>query len=80
MPIMKCPSCKSSYDVIPIQYGFIIPNPEEDKGKGEYILGGCTITGNQASMYCKSCNIYFDHRGKLYEHDEHMPMIYGTRV
>ena len=75
---MKCPKCKLTYSVVPILYGFIIPDNENDKM--EYVLGGCVIDNEQAEFYCKSCKTYFDSRSKIYKANNEDPNIYGGQM
>lgn len=51
---MKCPNCKSE-NAIPIAYG--VPSEEtwEEVKKGNLVLGGCVIEGNEPDMFCKDC-------------------------
>ena len=53
----KCPKCGNN--LIEIIYG--MPGPElfEASERGEVILGGCCLTGDDPKYRCKHCNIDF---------------------
>ena len=39
----KCPKCKSTNDVILIQYGYPSKRMIDDRESGKIILGGCIV-------------------------------------
>ena len=51
---VTCPECGST-NVVRICYG--LPGPElfERAKRGEIVLGGCCITGNDPTCHCKDC-------------------------
>lgn len=50
----RCTACGSS-STVPIVYGF--PNSELDAQarRGEVVLGGCTVMGDEPDRHCKAC-------------------------
>jgi len=54
-PTPLCPKCRSKENVIPIVYGLPGPELQEKAKRGEVILGGCVVTGNEPHWYCKVC-------------------------
>jgi hypothetical protein len=64
----KCPSCQSA-DVVPIMYGLPGPEMAEASIKGEIVLGGCVIFGNDPAWFCRACEARWNEDGKLWEKD-----------
>ena len=62
----KCPRC--GMDLLEIVYG--LPNSElfEAEQRGEVILGGCCLFGDDPRYYCKNCDLNFS--SDLKESDE----------
>jgi len=56
----KCPKCKSTNDVILIQYGYPSARMFQDSEAGKIVLGGCVVAPENPNMYCKKC----DHKWK----------------
>jgi hypothetical protein len=52
----KCPKCKSTEDVILIQYGYPSKRMIEDRECGKIILGGCIVSPENPDWYCKKCD------------------------
>jgi len=52
----KCPKCKSTNDVIQIQYGYPSARMAEDREAGKIILGGCIVAPENPDWYCKKCD------------------------
>ena len=50
----KCPKCGSE-NTLPIGYGYPGPGMVEAYRKGELELGGCCISEDSPSWYCKDC-------------------------
>lgn len=64
----KCPKCGEK--LLEIIYG--TPGPElfEASERGEVILGGCCLSGNDPKYHCKNCNMdYSRDLKKTYEPD-----------
>ena len=53
-----CPKCGSS-DVVPIVYGYPLPEMMEAAERGEIELGGCCVTDEDPTLYCKACGVPF---------------------
>lgn len=58
LPSLKCPFC-GKRNTIPIQYGMPIYEAFLDEQLGKIKLGGCIITENNPSRYCKDCKKSF---------------------
>jgi DNA-directed RNA polymerase subunit RPC12/RpoP len=56
-----CPRC-GSRDVIPILYGYPLPETMEAAERGEIELGGCCVTGNDPTLKCRACGEEFGGR------------------
>lgn len=58
-----CPRC-GSLEVVPIMYGY----PEDPDAamaaerRGEIVVGGCVVTGDDPQKYCKACGERFGRR------------------
>jgi predicted RNA-binding Zn-ribbon protein involved in translation (DUF1610 family) len=50
----QCPSC-GSHEVVPILYGLLTPEAEEDVKAGKVALGGCIVSGRDPAWRCKEC-------------------------
>ncbi len=55
-----CPNCGTD-KVLPIAYGYPGPDLAAMARRGEVVLGGCMITGNDPTHVCQKCG----HRFKL---------------
>lgn len=64
--IVKCPKCGSA-NVISIIYG--LPTAEAGRlaDKGKIKLGGCCVTDNDPTHYCKDCKIEFKSKNDKYK-------------
>ena len=58
MSAIKCPKCGSS-NVIRITYGLPAPETIDAYHRGEIRLGGCCITDDNPTHYCKDCKTEF---------------------
>ena len=54
----KCPNCGGD-ETIPIIYGLPLPSMGEKERRGEVLLGGCIVSGNDPEWYCKVCKNRF---------------------
>jgi hypothetical protein len=54
-----CPKC-GSLDVVPIMYGYPMPEAMEAAERGEIELGGCCVTADDPQKHCKACGERFD--------------------
>ena len=54
----KCPACGST-DTVKIIYGMPTYEAFEAAERGEFVLGGCCISGNDPSRHCKVCGQEF---------------------
>ena len=54
-----CPKC-GSLDVVPILYGYPMPETMEAAERGEIELGGCCVSGDDPRKHCKACGEQFD--------------------
>jgi len=50
----KCPKCGGE-NTVPICYGLPMYETYEKEQKGELVLGGCCVSGDSPSWYCKDC-------------------------
>lgn len=51
----KCPECDST-SVVPIVYGMPGGKMVEQYERGEIVLGGCCISGDDPRWHCEGCN------------------------
>jgi len=58
MKTVKCPKCGSN-NIIKIIYGMVGPEMGEAENSGEIRLGGCCITDDNPTHYCKDCKTEF---------------------
>lgn len=49
----RCPTCKK--ELTPILYGYPAPETMERADKGEIILGGCCVSFDSPTHFCKHC-------------------------
>ena len=54
-----CPKC-GSLDVVPILYGYPMPEAMEAAEKGLISLGGCCVGDSDPRKQCKACGEAFD--------------------
>jgi hypothetical protein len=54
-----CPKC-GSLDVVPILYGYPMPEAMDAADKGLIELGGCCVTGEDPRKHCNACGERFD--------------------
>lgn len=54
-PKPPCPSCGSKVNAVPIVFGMPEDELEEQARRGEVVLGGCCVTGNDPRWFCKKC-------------------------
>jgi transcription elongation factor Elf1 len=59
-----CPRC-GSHDIVPIMYGYTMPDAMEAAKRGEIELGGCRIGESDPQKHCKACGERFDFRPTL---------------
>jgi len=50
----KCPKCGGE-NTVPICYGLPMYETYEKEQKGELVLGGCCVSDDSPSWYCKDC-------------------------
>ncbi len=50
----KCPSC-SSDNVAIIAFGYPGPEMMEEAQRGDIVLGGCCVSGDDPEWHCKDC-------------------------
>ncbi len=55
----RCPKCGSKR-VVPILYGYPFGEMQEAADKGEAVLGGCLMSGNDPLKFCLNCETSFD--------------------
>ena len=56
-----CPRC-GSLDVVPILYGYPMPETMAAANEGKIELGGCCIGERDPRKHCKACGERFDFR------------------
>ncbi len=56
---MRCPKCGSDR-VVPILYGYPIGPMVDAVERGEAVLGGCLMSGNDPMKFCLNCETSFD--------------------
>ena len=54
----SCPKC-GNRDVIPIVYGYPLPETMEAAERGEVEQGGCCVTGDDPTLKCRACGEEF---------------------
>jgi uncharacterized Zn finger protein (UPF0148 family) len=58
MPTLTvCPLCQRRVRPVPIVFGYPMPETMEAAERGEVILGGCLVDGNEPSARCPKCGI-----------------------
>ena len=62
----KCPSCQSA-DVVPIMYGLALPDMGEAARRGEIVLSGCVIFGNDPAWFCRACEARWNEDGTVWK-------------
>ena len=55
-----CPNCSSSR-VVPILYGYPMGPMVDEVERGEAVLGGCLMSGNDPMKFCLNCETSFDY-------------------
>ena len=61
----KCPKCGGE-NTVPICYGLPMYETYEKEQKGELVLGGCCVSSDSPSWYCKDC------KNRWGKHSEYM--------
>jgi hypothetical protein len=54
-----CPGC-GSHNVVPIMYGYPMPEAEAEANEGKIFLGGCCVGPSDPQRHCKACGEQFD--------------------
>ena len=54
-----CPRC-GSFDVVPILYGYPMPEAMAAAEEGKIALGGCCVGERDPRKQCKACGEQFD--------------------
>jgi hypothetical protein len=54
-----CPKC-GSLDVVPILYGYPLPEAMAAADEGKIALGGCCVGERDPRKYCNACGEAFD--------------------
>ena len=52
----RCPRCGVDAPMIPIVFGYPIPETFEAADRGEVILGGCVVWGEDPTHRCSACD------------------------
>ena len=55
---IKCPECRSQ-NIIDIVFGYPTARTLEEAEKGSIHLGGCEVTGNDPTRFCRDCGMEF---------------------
>jgi hypothetical protein len=50
----QCPHCGSG-KVVPIAYGLPTSGAGEESKRGEIVLGGCCVSGDDPEWFCRDC-------------------------
>jgi hypothetical protein len=58
--LRRCPRCGSAEAVVPVVYGYPSPEMDEAAARGEMMIGGCLIGGEDPGHCCLTCRIEFD--------------------
>lgn len=58
-----CPHCNNRMQRVPIVYGYPAGDTEEAGRRGEIVLGGCVIRGNEPEWACPICRRALDGGG-----------------
>jgi len=53
---ITCAACGASGEPVRVVYGDPIPETVERARRGEIVLGGCTVTGDDPQWACSSCS------------------------
>lgn len=64
---LTCPMCGKWDMVLAIQYGYPGPELMEAAEKGKIMLGGCCVSDDDPSFYCKRCEISFYKDGRIFK-------------
>lgn len=56
-----CPECES-LEVVPILYGYPMPEAMAAANEGKIELGGCLVGERDPQRHCKACGTEFDFR------------------
>jgi len=59
----ECPRCKSENN-IPILYGYPTAKALKEAKQGKIFLGGCEVTENDPTRFCRDCGTEFQQRRK----------------
>ncbi len=54
----KCPKCRAA-KLLPIMYGYPMEEALEGARRGEIMLGGCVVHGNDPQWGCAACGTRF---------------------
>lgn len=63
---LRCPRCGST-DTARIVYGYPGPEMLAAAERGEIVLGGCSITGDDPTRQCRACDHEFGTRKRKVE-------------
>ena len=55
-----CPKCRRSELVVPIVYGYPMPETERAANRREVVLGGCMVGDLDPVFACRRCDIRFE--------------------
>lgn len=72
---LTCPKCFGTVEVIPILYGSPTFEMMQEAKKGGVFIGGCIITKDSPTHFCKKCRIKFDRIGRTYEVEDGEGMV-----
>lgn len=53
--VATCPSCGREVRPVPIVFGYPTPETFESADRGEVLLGGCVVDGNEPTARCPEC-------------------------
>jgi len=57
----RCPKC-GSHEIVPIMYGYPMPEAMAAANEGKIKLGGCLVGERDPQKHCKACGTEFDFR------------------
>jgi hypothetical protein len=51
----RCPRCGDIAPMVPIVFGYPMPETFEAAKRGEIVLGGCVLSGEDPTHRCSAC-------------------------
>ncbi|HVJ47648.1 hypothetical protein [Desulfitobacterium sp.] len=77
MPKKRCPACGSNH-TLKIIYGEPTYEAFEAAEGGELVLGGCCVTSNDPTHFCKTCDQQFGVTDSMLQYDMGATLTHPT--